>query len=252
MDQTAAEAAWLGFSDKIYELALTIFGGSEIPIGPKGSADPKVVAATLLIRTTSNFKGAMVLARQGMIVETRTLTRCCVENLLWLGRLAAEGDSFVKEMGLDEARSRQKRAKFILDMPLPVEEATETRLKETYENLSTQWPKAKFLNPKGVAEGGQIESIYLQYSQLSADAAHPSLTALCRYLLHEEGTSMRGIDVCPVPRSGEMASTVHIACIALISACVAFNQIVGPTIPGRAINGIVDEFDALKQATGIS
>ncbi len=121
MEQAAAEAAWLGFSDKLYELALTILCEREIPIGPNGAADPKVVAATLLIRTTSNFKGAIVLARQGMIVETRTLTRCCVENLLWLGRLAAERDSFVKEMCFDEARNTQRRVQFIFNKPLPLD-----------------------------------------------------------------------------------------------------------------------------------
>jgi hypothetical protein len=146
------------------------------------------------------------------------------------------------EMGLDEARSRQKRAQIILGMPL--EDATEARLKETYANLSKQWPKVKFLNPKGVPEGDQIESIYLQYSQLSADAAHPSLTALCRYLLHEEGTRMRGIDMCPLPRSGEMASTVHIACIALIGACVA-----AAAGSGDAVKRICPALDAMGQRT---
>ena len=55
-------------------------------------------------------------------------------------------------MGHDEARSRQKRAQIILGMPL--EDATEARLKETYANLSKQWPKVKFLNPKG--QGNRI------------------------------------------------------------------------------------------------
>ncbi len=97
-----------------------------------------------------------------------------------------------------------------------------------------------------------MESIYLLYSQLSADSAHPSLTALCRYLVREESMCMGGIDVCPAPRSGEMASTVHSACIALMGACVAFNEIVGPTVAGRALNGLADDFDALKQVTGIT
>lgn len=249
MEQAAAEVAWLGFSDKLYELALTILEEPKIPVSPKGAADPKVVAAILLIRTTSNFKGAIALARQGMIVETRTLTRCCVENTLWLGRLAAESDSFVKEMGLDEARSTQKRVQFIVDN---LDEATAKRLRETSAKFSKLWPKAKLLSPRAVAKGGLMENLYLLYSQLSADAAHPSVTALCRYIVREKGVGMRGIDVCPVPRAGEMVSTVHEACIALMGACVAFNEIVDTTVAGRALNGLADEFDALKQVTGIT
>ncbi len=105
--------------------------------------------------------------------------------------------------------------------------------------------------PKSVAEGGLLESIYLLYSQLSSDAANTSLTALCRYLVLEEGTGMRGIDVCPVPRLGEMTLTVYQACIALTGACVAFNQIVGPTIAARALIPMADAFEAVKAATSM-
>ena len=71
------------------------------------------------------------------------------------------------------------------------------------------------------------------------------------YIVRDEDTAMRGIDVNPVPRAGEMAMTVHFACIALTGACVAFNQIVGFTVAGRELRTLADEFDALKASTGI-
>jgi hypothetical protein len=251
MEQTAAETAWLEFSEKLHQVAFTMLSEPEIPIGPKGSADPKVIATLLLIRTVSNFKGAITLAREGMIVETRTLTRCCVENLIWLARLVAEGDGFVKEMGFDEAESMQKRTKFILEKNLS-DETTRAKMKVTWDKFVTQLPKAKIklLSPKSVTKGGVLENYYLVYSQLSADAAHPSLTALARYLVPKDAEGVRGIAVCPLPRHEEMASTVHHAWLALMGACIAFNQIV-PTQAGHALAPLLVAYDILKAETGI-
>jgi hypothetical protein len=241
----------LEFADKLYDFALAVLAEPEIPVGIRGAADPKVIAATLLIRTTSNFKGAIALARAGMIVEARTLTRCCVDNLLWMTRLLAEGDAFVREMGFDEIRSKKSRVGFILKKALHLDEDTKARLEGELEELDGQWPKAKLLSPKDVATGGLLETTYLLYSQLSADAAHPSLTALCRYLVRNESTGIRGIDINPVPRAREMATTLHYACIALAGGCVAFNQIVGFTVVGRQLQTLTDEMNALKASTGI-
>ena len=44
-----------------------ILGEAQIAETEKGATDPKVIAATLLIRTLSNFRGAIVLAREGRV-----------------------------------------------------------------------------------------------------------------------------------------------------------------------------------------
>ncbi|NYH26248.1 DUF5677 domain-containing protein [Paraburkholderia bryophila] len=251
MSQINKDAAWLKYADKLYDFAQSVLAGSSIPISPQGAADPKVLAATLLVRTTSNFKGAMVLAREGLVVESRTLVRCCFENLFWLGNLLKEGDKFVKEMGADDAKSMHKRLTFILDKQLSSTDATENRLRGVAQNISEQWPKAKILNPKEVAQASVIKAGYLIYSQLSADSAHPSLTSLKRYVAHDQSTGERGIDVSPIPPAEEVARTVNWGCMALLGACVAFNQIVGQAVAARLLNNIADEFDAVKSKTGI-
>ena len=72
--------AWLEFADKLVAIGFSILSEAQITETEKGAADPKVVAATLLIRTLSNFRGAMALAREGRVVEARVLARCCFEN----------------------------------------------------------------------------------------------------------------------------------------------------------------------------
>ncbi|KWC32677.1 hypothetical protein WL50_23075 [Burkholderia ubonensis] len=250
MDETDEVSVWLAHSEKVYGIASEILSECEIPVGPEGAADPKVVAATLLIRTMSNFKGATLLAKQGFVVEARILTRCCIENLLWLGQVLALGDSFIKEMASDDDKSRSLRAAFALDVATT--EDTKDRLRKAIDEIARRYPtKPKLLNPKGVAKGSVIESSYLQYSQLSADAAHPSLTALIRYIGRDNTVGTRDIDMSPVPRPSELAQTVYWACIALTGASVAFNQLAGPTTAGRALSALADEFETLRERTGV-
>jgi hypothetical protein len=61
----------------------------------------------LLARTISNVKGAVLLLAARRIVEARTITRCCLENLYWMVGLAEEGESFVRKMRDDEMSHRK-------------------------------------------------------------------------------------------------------------------------------------------------
>jgi hypothetical protein len=79
-----------------------------------GAADPQIVAVLLLVRTLSNFRGALILLRADRIVEARTLTRCCFENLFTIAPLSEGGQSFVLEMGEDHKASRKARAEFLM------------------------------------------------------------------------------------------------------------------------------------------
>jgi len=58
-----------------------------------------------------------------------------------------------------------------------------------------QRPKAKLLNPKEALKDSVMRRSYLFYSQLSSDAAHPSITALKRHMLRikEEGGWVLGV-----------------------------------------------------------
>lgn len=61
-------------------------------ITPKGFSDPSFLALTLLARTASNLRAALILLDAKQIVEARTIARCCLENLYWIVGLAEDGD----------------------------------------------------------------------------------------------------------------------------------------------------------------
>jgi hypothetical protein len=244
------EEDWFAFGERLVELALSIFGDAELPITEKGATEPKVLAMALLARTVSNFKGASTLARQGLVVEARILARNCYENLLWIGGLAVRGDAFVKAMYDDECKSRIDRGQSVLAKKA-LNETLDQRLRAQLRLISRRPRRSSTLNAKSVARDGPLEEAYLVYSQLSADSAHPSFSALGRYIvrLEEDGEIVRAIDVAPWPKSGEIASTLNWACSALIGACVGVNELLGGTASGHRLSGVFEEYRALAGQT---
>ena len=111
-----------------------------------------------------------------------SLTRCCFENLLWVGSLQAKGDEFVRAMFHDEARSRKARGEFILREAYQLDDKVQQRLRDQLRDISKKLPKQKSLSPKDVAEDSVLRHAYLIYAQLSADAGHPTFSSLNRYI----------------------------------------------------------------------
>jgi hypothetical protein len=89
---------------------------------------------------------------------------------------------------------------------------------------------------------------YIYYSQLSADAGHPTFTSLNRYLISNERHEdrFRGIDFNPILEEHEMADTVSWACEAVISVCVGVNEMLGHTPASPDLVKLADEYAALE------
>jgi hypothetical protein len=95
---------------------------------------------------------------------------------------------------------------------------------------------------------------YVFYSQLSSASAHPSVTALGRYVIPHTAEEVGGIDVDPVVSEQEIEQTLELLCQAAIGICIGVNQMLGGTGGGKALNNLADEYVALsnKSARGRS
>ena len=82
---------------------MSLLDQETIHLGSGGLSQPKVFAASLLSRTIMNHKAVLILLRANLISEARTLTRSCLENVLWMRRLKDEGADFVEAI-LDDGR----------------------------------------------------------------------------------------------------------------------------------------------------
>lgn len=247
-------AAWYALADKLVQTSAQICADAEIPVTEKRTADPQVLSLTLLGRTRNNFKGMLLLAREGLVVEARTLARSCLENLFHVSGLQRRGDEFVHEMLHDEMASRKNRGGFIIGKPQRTagfEAGQEEKLREYLRSLDKQYPKARFISPKGAAADGPVEDMYVFYSQISADAAHPTVTSLNRHVVvfEENGEKLLGLDVAPVPGQEEIENTLQLASCAFLGVCVAINEIVKSKAANDQLMKATDEYVRLNVRT---
>ena len=142
---------WLGFAERVIALSHAIFGEAKLDITEKLFGEPKILSLALLCRTVGNFKGVIVLTKEGLVVEARTLTRSCYENLYCMAALIEQGDDFVKAMHQDQMHSFRSQGEFLLEGidsehigDAEFVEQLRARLKE----IRSRWPKASFLTPK--------------------------------------------------------------------------------------------------------
>jgi len=233
--------AWTVLAEKLRRTGLDILATAQVLVTEKGFADEKVLALTLLARTLSNLKTTLLLLREKQIVEARTIARCCYENLYWVIALAEEGAAFVRKMQQDEITHRKQRGQFMFDNGIALEAGFDEQLRDWLRNANKAFAKAQVLYPKQVAAISDIGRSYIFYSQLSSDAAHPSVTALNRYVIPDTADEVGGIDVDPVVQDKEVEETLELLCQAVMGVCVAVNEVLGGTKGASALNGLADE-----------
>lgn len=237
---------WLRYSQRLADAAIAVLGEADKLTVGADVRDPKVLALTLLCRTLTNFKGTVLLVENDMPVEARTLTRCCYENLLWIGELAARREAFVQEMIADEASAQQSRGKMILPWVDDLENGHYNSIKARLAHLQELHPKARSIKFADLGKANGIADSYVWFRYLSGDSAHPSITSLARHLSREPDGSIM-ITVVPDAKHKEINDTLQFANQALLGVCVATCEIVGVPKAHAALTSYFDEFIALAQ-----
>ena len=233
---------WQEFSLKVRDIGYVVMSHCGFDSGNTRITDPRVMATTLLARTLSNLLAVRHLVKGGYIVEARTIARCCYENSFWVQGLIAGGDAFVLEMRRDEAASFRSRMETIFTTVGKLEDQKkEDGLRQRLRENKKLNPKP--LNPKEASARGPLGTSYMIYGQLSADAAHPSLTALMRYLVKsvEGNTVIHTVEAVPEPKIGETLKTLEWACGGAVAVIVGVNQLYQGTPADDLIRHLMDE-----------
>jgi hypothetical protein len=236
---------WDRWASSMCHLATAIIAEGAAEIEKQSVSQPAPLAVQLLSRTLSNFIGVQVLLKAELVVEARVLVRCCYENLFWLVGLHEEGDKFALLMGQDQSGSARNLMQFALGQGAELTAEVRARLQAALSHVAKNWPKPGKLTAKGVAEKGAAKGAYLVYSQLSADAAHPSLLSLSRHVRRYDPAGGHLIDVSPCPKQAEIVQTYQLAANAMLGACVALNDILGHTTAGYSLAAFADAYDTL-------
>ncbi|VTZ21760.1 conserved hypothetical protein [Methylocella tundrae] len=164
--------------------------------------------------------------------------------------LAEEGEGFVLKMRDDEMSHRRALGQELFAAEVQLEDDVAERLRAYMRDLNKGSDKAKTLSPKHVAQiRDDFEKTYIFYGQLSSDAAHPSVTALNRYIVPESHPEGEGIDVEPAVSNFEIAETAEYLSMAAMCVCVAANQIIGGVAGAESLNAIADRYTELSNRT---
>jgi Family of unknown function (DUF5677) len=241
------------FSDGLLGIAIETVGAANVSLSGFGARDPKIVSLALLCRTISNFKGAIVMVREGLVVEARTLTRSCYENLIWAAALNERRSEFVADMLNDDAASRKGIGQVTLKLSsrggANNNDENAQILRDLIRRSESRFPDSKKLHVDKTALGSAVELAYATFGQLSLEAAHPTITAIGRHLHSElEGdTRHLVIDVVPDVSERQLLQTVWWSCDALLGVAIASDEIVGGTKMNDALRRTFEELRRLSR-----
>jgi hypothetical protein len=243
------------YTDKLFPLCerfshtgLEIINEANLTVTKHGMLEPKIIALTLLSRTLSHFRALMLLTKARFVVESRILARCCFENLFLIGGLHTEGFAFVERMKDDDRAGRKGRLRFALETD-SIFDSLSIELKEAVKERHQEFRAASklgFLNPKDASGIGPFKETYIAYSQMSGDAAHPTITALARHWSPGPTGKVGYFDVQPEPKDDELDETLNLVCVALIGMMVTVNEIIGFTESGKKLTALNHELKVLQ------
>jgi hypothetical protein len=234
---------WLSLANRILVFAQRLLDTAEVPVTPQGARDARVIALALVARTISNLKGALGMIEAGQIIEARALARCCWENLFWAAALTKKGDEFVRQVVSDDAFSRVKRGKRLMNWSNEQETPRdfEAKLETFLDGYAAENPDRAGIQHAAAAEAGGVKGGYIIYGELSTDAAHPSALSLSRHV-SLEGEQFTLHAVVP-PEPDEIEQTLEFGCSAILGVTTAANQMLGSPIK---LNEVFDAFIALS------
>jgi hypothetical protein len=161
--------------------------------------------------------------------------------------LATEGDAFIHEMLSDDAHHRRGRGERLFARRAPLDNETSAKLRARLREIGEAYQNPTQLNPGGVAKRNNTGSqIYIFYEQLSADAAHPSVDALNRYVVKDDE-----IEAEPDLDEAEIVETLEYLSMAVLGVCFGVNDLLGGTPSAANLNGLaVRHLELSKQAHG--
>jgi hypothetical protein len=236
---------WKGLARRIVKAAQQIFDTADVQVTEKGARDPKFIAMALLARTIGNLEGALDMIEKGKVVEARTLTRCCWENLFWAAALTKKGDEFINKIVADDAFSREKRGKRLVNWSKSQETPRdfESKLEEFLKDYAEKNPERAGIQHAAAADAGNVRGGYIIYGELSTDAAHPSAVSLSRHVEWNEADNSFTMRAEPAADDEEIEQTLEFGCSSMLGVVTAANQVLGYPIK---LNDLFAEFQALS------
>jgi hypothetical protein len=216
---------WAALAQELIEAADALFAATDLGDESNTLHTVRMSALAVMCRTANQFAAFRLLMENSFIVEARTMTRCCYENLFWLGGLKEKGVEFLKQMEAAHTQSSRALGSDLLKWWKSKEglEDTSKKLEAFIEGLKNR-PSGKINSAQEARDAGLGEA-YVMYRVLSNDAAHPSAKSLSRHVRHDADGA---VTVCGDPEwedDGEDLDTWDLGCGVLLMVCIGTNEV---------------------------
>jgi len=236
------------YTNRLLQTAKLLIGNCRLTVTENGLLDPKILAFLLLCRTITNYEGVILLVKSRLVVEARTLARCCCENMFLVAGLQEQGRAFADQMREDDEAGRQQRLKFARSND-EIFGSLEPEMQQAVISALEGKKKSGLLSPKAASQVGVFKNAYLAHSTFSGDAAHASLTALARYWTRNEDKTVE-FNVRPEARQEELNQTLLFTGMAVLGVLGTVDDMFGALPVGKSLPGLRDELQALQDEEG--
>lgn len=246
----AALAPALALARELNRLGQGALRPKKVAGDPFGDVEPLILL--LLIRALSNFQGAILMAEHGALVESRILSRSCLETVFCIAALACGGAEFISRLHSALRADRKSTANWILQKPAVREamgQANIDTLKQFVDDMSARLDTLNKLGIEEMARQGDLEKLYTWYRQLSGDAAHPSLDALERYVVKDDDDEWE-IRWGPDCDGEELEWTVLLSCNWLFAALHVAEDRLRIGIDRADLAALWERFQSLSRQSG--
>lgn len=246
MELTKLTDKWFSLASDLRNRCLSLVIETPLQTACSLEESPDLFAALLFCRTITNFKGAIILLQQDLIIEAQTLQRSCFENSLWLRRLAHEGVAFAKAISDDGLFNEAKFAQLLI--PAVTDEITREqcnehiRLGKGHKRVDTKGPQTL---------DGATED-YTEFRRLSLSAAHPSSASLLRHLTKNPETDELEITVEVPEDDREIITNIYFTITAMMHTLNSFIECVSSINGEKIRNEVAARIVSLVEETGLS
>jgi len=243
-------AALFGLCEDLNRIGQKVVVQPGLKVTERRAVDANLIAYLLLVRTQSNFQGVILFAKRGMVVEARTLARCCYENVYYLAGLQKSGQQFVDAMIAADRFARKSTSNWLLQKPSRLEHAPggAEKLKEYLAGLESGGEQAAKLGFEQAAKLAGIDDLYALYKQLSWDAAHPNLEALSRYFVGPDDGSGDHIVWGPECSRDDVGATLDICLPAAFTAVIITVEMLSLTAVHEEASALWARYKAFDRA----
>jgi hypothetical protein len=214
-----------------------------------GAADPRAYGTVLLLRTLQSYQAAFLLCSMGLATEARMLIRSCFENAFCIAALVKDPAKLVKALEDDDKAAKKAQAKFLVADPtrmVCLDAKAKARLQKFASTVDQQWGKVRQLAIDETAKSTPLREAYLFYRLLSNDSCHPSATSLSRHIIVLPDGHW-DYQLGPEP-ANKLADSLNIACHAIMSALVAFTELVNDADGNREVAAAVAAYSRVNDA----